>query len=290
MTGTKETKTEAGEVRQVSYEVQSKVLSVRMMELPVQQFKVYNSDSQEIAADELPKLLQREQVVLVALDGKQVDPLYREFIEKGTLILTPSLESRRFFLVAGYPVMAPTATPIPSSPKSQSTAPPPPANSIPAPVVPSPKSGPTGAPPVAPSPSPPATPRGGFETSATEQEILDLANAERKKAGAPALIPSPLLIQAARWHSANMAKQDNLDHTLDGKGVAERLNDVGYTWSRCGENIALGQRTPVEAIVSWMSSPGHRNNLLGTDYTQIGVAVAATKDGQKYWTMVLARP
>jgi uncharacterized protein YkwD len=57
-----------------------------------------------------------------------------------------------------------------------------------------------------PLPAPPAEPNGEFEPNATEQEIIDLTNAERKKANLPALTASPQLVKAARLHSANMAK------------------------------------------------------------------------------------
>jgi uncharacterized protein YkwD len=135
---------------------------------------------------------------------------------------------------------------------------------------------------------PPAKPKGEFEPSATEQDVIDRTNAERKKEGLPALAASPKLIQAARSHSANMARQGVLAHTLDEKTANRRVTDAGYKWTRSGENIAQGQRTPEEAVTAWMNSPGHRGNILTNEYTEIGVAVVEAKDGQKYWTMVLA--
>ncbi len=127
-----------------------------------------------------------------------------------------------------------------------------------------------------------------FAPSAIEQQLLDLANLERKKADAAPLVCSPLLIDAARRHSANMARQGRLDHTLDGKCLGVRLDEVGCAWGYCAENIAMGQRSPAEAIQSWMHSPGHRANLLSSNCTQIGVAVASGAGGQPYWTMVLS--
>jgi uncharacterized protein YkwD len=115
-----------------------------------------------------------------------------------------------------------------------------------------------------------------------------LANGERKKTQLAPLIANSLLTKAARSHSANMAKQGRLEHTLDEKSVGSRLDGVGYVWNRCGENIALGPNTPAEAISAWMSSPGHRDNLLSKDFHHIGVASATAGDGQQYWTMVFA--
>src|SRR5262249_23571155 len=83
-----------------------------------------------------------------------------------------------------------------------------------------------------------------FKLTKEEQEVLDLTNKERKDAGLAALKPNAKLFKAARDHSANMAAKNMIEHTLDGKGPAERLGDVGYKFTGLGENVAMGQRTP----------------------------------------------
>ncbi|MFO0815341.1 MAG: CAP domain-containing protein [Gemmatales bacterium] len=138
--------------------------------------------------------------------------------------------------------------------------------------------------PVVPQPVKPET------ALATEKDLLDRTNAERKKAGVPSLVVDPLLQRAARQHATNMARQDKLAHTLDDKGVAERLTELGYRWSGCGENIAQGQRTPAHTIETWLNSEGHRENMLSVKFSRIGVAVVTAADGQHYWTMVLTQP
>jgi uncharacterized protein YkwD len=137
---------------------------------------------------------------------------------------------------------------------------------------------------------PPAA-KPAFKLSADEQAVLDLTNSERKKEKLPALRPSELLTKAAREHSANMAKQQKLDHVLDDKKPDERLNALSYRFVAMAENIAMAQRTPAEAIATWMSSTaGHKENLLSKDYTEIGIGIAVDKDGQRYWTQVFAAP
>jgi uncharacterized protein YkwD len=49
------------------------------------------------------------------------------------------------------------------------------------------------------------------------------------------------------------------------------------------ENIAMGQRSSTEAVQSWMSSPGHRANILDASYTRIGVSAYRTPDGTIFW-------
>jgi uncharacterized protein YkwD len=152
-----------------------------------------------------------------------------------------------------------------------------------APAVPQPVSPGKTMPPV-PMPAKPA------EATTTECELIEMTNAERTKSGLAPLMADPLLSIAARQHSANMARQGKLDHTLDEKGVDQRLTALGYRWSGCGENIAEGQRSPAQVIETWMNSEDHRNNMLSTKISRIGVAVANAANGQRYWTMVLAQP
>ncbi len=132
-------------------------------------------------------------------------------------------------------------------------------------------------------------PKEAFKPTADEQAVLELVNAERKKENLSPLKINEKLTQAARDHSANMAKQNKLDHTLDEKGPAHRIQAVGYKFSSFAENIAMGQTTPAEVMKSWMESEGHKKNLLG-DYVDIGIGVATDAMGQKYWTQVFATP
>lgn len=133
-------------------------------------------------------------------------------------------------------------------------------------------------------------PAAGGELTAEEKQLLELVNAERKKEGVPALRVSKTLFALARAHSENMAKQDRLGHELDGKGAADRLRDAGYTFRAMGENVAAGQRTPAEAMDSWMKSEGHRRNLLNAELQEVGLGVAVSKEGTRYWTQVFATP
>lgn len=130
----------------------------------------------------------------------------------------------------------------------------------------------------------------GFVLSDDERTLLDLTNKERAKQNLPLLKPNEKLFQAARAHSANMAKQERLDHTLDGKGPAERLADLGYRHSGWGENCAAGQQTPAEAFKTWMNSDGHRANILNEPYAEIGIGVVAGANGTRYWTQVFGAP
>ena len=68
------------------------------------------------------------------------------------------------------------------------------------------------------------------------------------------------------------------------------MEKAKYQASRAGENVAQGQRTPEEAVTDWMRSPGHKANIVQSDYTHIGVGVATAKSGQIYYTQIFAKP
>ena len=131
-----------------------------------------------------------------------------------------------------------------------------------------------------------------FKISKTEQSIIDYVNASRKAKKLPPLKPNPTLMKVARGHSANMAKQQKMKHVLDGKRSHDRVKASGYRYSFTGENIAAGDpRWPVKAVHKmWMDSPPHRQNILRSQFTEIGVGVGKSKEGEMFYTQVFARP
>ena len=60
----------------------------------------------------------------------------------------------------------------------------------------------------------------------------------------------------------------------DGIEPGQRIEKQGYDWSWWGENIAWGYPTPREVVEGWMSSPGHRSNILNAKFADLGVGVA----------------
>lgn len=129
-----------------------------------------------------------------------------------------------------------------------------------------------------------------LKLSSDEQAVIDLVNAERKKVGLGPLKANARLTEAARNHAANMAKQDKLEHELDGKTPSDRVSAAGYKYAATGENIGWNYPTPKDAVVGWMNSPPHKENILNPDYTEIGVGVRKNAKGEPYWTQVFGKP
>jgi uncharacterized protein YkwD len=120
--------------------------------------------------------------------------------------------------------------------------------------------------------------------------LYGLLNQERQKAGLPALQFNNALWTAAYGHATNMARQNMLNHTLDGKGTADRITAAGYRYSYYGENIAYNYANAQATLNAWMNSPGHRANILSPNFTEMGISMAFNAQGQPYYCADFGRP
>lgn len=129
--------------------------------------------------------------------------------------------------------------------------------------------------------------------SPLESSIISGINRRRREAGLASLAPDARLTRAARLHAGNMASRRELSHTLTGatpSTLVSRVADVGYPFSAVAENIAYGPVSVEPLIDGWMRSPGHRENILNTVYTETGVGVARSRDGVLFHCQVFGRP
>ncbi|RHR32596.1 CAP domain-containing protein [Clostridium sp. AF19-22AC] len=117
------------------------------------------------------------------------------------------------------------------------------------------------------------------------QQVADLVNAERVKAGlTPLAIDSK--IEAAALVRAKET-ETSFSHTRpDGSSFSTALTEQGVSFQGSGENIAWGQRTPQEVMTGWMNSDGHRANILNPKFTKIGVGYYQNAAGRNYWTQL----
>jgi uncharacterized protein YkwD len=113
------------------------------------------------------------------------------------------------------------------------------------------------------------------------QQVVDLVNQQRIGYGCQPLNISSRLNAAAQAHSQDMALNDFMSHTgSDGASLGQRLTRAGYSWRMAAENIAAGQPTPESVVASWMSSAGHRANILNCSLRDIGVGYYYQPDDQ----------
>jgi uncharacterized protein YkwD len=100
-------------------------------------------------------------------------------------------------------------------------------------------------------------------------------------------------MRAAQVHAEQMARAREQAHVLPNAAyprAEDRLAAAGYNWQTFGENLALGQASPAEAVRSWMHSRGHRSNIVSPAFTELGVGYAIDGDGRPYYVQVFANP
>jgi len=105
-----------------------------------------------------------------------------------------------------------------------------------------------------------------------EEQVVERVNLERLSCAVSGCPKPPLkhqtnLIFAAGEHSDSMAVHDyfsHLDLFASCSTPFDRISAAGYGgWTVAGENIAVGYSTPTAVMDAWMSSLGHRSNILG---------------------------
>jgi uncharacterized protein YkwD len=127
-----------------------------------------------------------------------------------------------------------------------------------------------------------------------ERRILDLINRERAKKGLSSLEWNSDLARLARNYSQQMAQENFFSHyDRDGFSVFERIKSTKINdWNKLGENLfeCTGTREFISlSVEKWMQSPGHRRNILDSEFNTSGIGVAMTRDGKIYVTQVFLR-
>ena len=180
------------------------------------------------------------------------------------------------------PTPEPTVTPAPTA------TPTPEPTLTPAPTVTStPKPTPT----PAPTEVPPFTDEDYTTGSITAQEenAFLLLNQDRAANGRSALELDPALCDLARLKSGDMYLNNYFSHTSPTYGsAAQMLSAYGYAFTSVGENIAH-HATVEKAQAAFMSSSGHRQNILGSQWTKVGIGVWEDSQGFVYVTQLFVR-
>jgi uncharacterized protein YkwD len=123
-----------------------------------------------------------------------------------------------------------------------------------------------------------APPTSGWNQGAAEGTLWQLMNGARVSNGRQAVLQHGTLVSLARWRSKDQVQRDYFSHTILGTGYQVYhwydTNGLSYSWG--GENIgwnsgASDADSPVMIHEGFMSSPGHRANVLEPSFTHGGV-------------------
>jgi len=125
--------------------------------------------------------------------------------------------------------------------------------------------------------APPAAEPEQPDAEALALEVIRRTNAEREKHGLGPLITDEALMELAMIRAEEVSYKYSHERP-DGSRVVH----LGY-----GENVGA-KATPKKQVSSWMSSEGHRENILLDWYSSIGVGYYQADDGSTYWVQVFA--
>lgn len=170
--------------------------------------------------------------------------------------------------------------------KPKATKPAPPQTQVPetqAPTQPPETQAPT-QPPETQAPTQTQLPETQALSGSNANQVLQLVNQERAKAGLSALAANGTLTNAANKRATEIVSV--FDHTRpNGSSFFTVLEEHGVSMTTAGENIAYGQRSPSEVVTAWMNSPGHAANILSGKFGKLGVGVYET-NGTIYWVQL----
>lgn len=105
--------------------------------------------------------------------------------------------------------------------------------------------------------------------------IFDGCNEARVQNGLAPMQYEPHLEVLAQAHARDMALRNYFSHDCpDGVLMWDRWQAIHVPYTNwAGENAAMGQETAQEVVQQWLSSPGHRRNLLNSqaEWGAVGV-------------------
>jgi uncharacterized protein YkwD len=127
------------------------------------------------------------------------------------------------------------------------------------------------------------------EASEIEQRAFQSTNDARREKGLELLVWDPELCRMARLHSEQMVRQNFFSHeSPDGQRMTDRARALGIAHFRMlGENIAYNQGFDDPgsfAVAEWLTSPGHRANILNAQFRQSAIGVFVAPDKTVYFT------
>ncbi len=123
----------------------------------------------------------------------------------------------------------------------------------------------------------------GVDSQISVEKIIEETNKERQKHNLPLVTYNQSLSEAAAAKANNMFEENYWAHySPSGKDPWSFINASGYKFSYAGENLAKNFSTSEDVVKAWMESPKHRENILSSNYDDIGIAISeGVLQGQK---------
>jgi uncharacterized protein YkwD len=108
----------------------------------------------------------------------------------------------------------------------------------------------------------------------SQTQLYVLTNGARAQSNLTALETSAELESAAERKAEHMLSHDYWAHFApDGTSPWTFIDSAGYRYEAAGENLAVDFTAGEDIMRAWMESPTHRQNVVDSAFTEIGIAV-----------------
>lgn len=119
--------------------------------------------------------------------------------------------------------------------------------------------------------------------------LVSMTNSVRAREGLGDLTTNSQLSSAAYAKASDMLANQYFAHTSPaGKTPWDFIKEAGYSYTYAGENLAIGYSDASELFNAWMASATHRQNILNSNFREVGIAViSGTYEGDE--TIIVAQ-
>jgi len=120
--------------------------------------------------------------------------------------------------------------------------------------------------------------RNAEASTITNNSVIRYVNEYRHKENLQSLKISPALTLAAQMKADDMARRNYFSHAdPDGNKAWLLIQKQRYSYWIAGENLAMDYTSTSKVAKAWMGSPGHRANILNSQFTETGIGIAKVK-------------
>lgn len=114
----------------------------------------------------------------------------------------------------------------------------------------------------------------GYAANISPSEVIRLTNVQRVENGLNPVVENKTLDSAALAKGNDMLAKGYWAHFApDGTSPWSFFLKFGYKYKYAGENLARDFSDASSAVAAWMNSPSHKENILNSNYQEIGIGV-----------------
>lgn len=110
-------------------------------------------------------------------------------------------------------------------------------------------------------------------------ELYQLVNDERVKAGVQPVSIDPRLVASASAKCADMVARNYWSHnTPEGQVPFELIRKFVPVYKKLGESLYYGNTTSRVVVDKWLASPSHKHNMLDGNFSSTGLGLCKSSN------------